>query len=364
MESSSTERDGERSVFLMSVTVIIPAARGLEKNQIPCWLKQHPKGHSILLELLHHLTLENVKAVFLAVLKEHIFEFCNGDVSKFEAYAAKAVSNDNIEFKVISIDGTSSAPETVSAIIKDQRISGPIFIKDVDSCFSHRVLVGNYVVGLRLRDVPNLIDIPQRSFIEATGTFLGNIHEKRVTSDVICAGGYAFEDAKLFLSSVEELKHRRDDGYRLLFGSCPGKNERMFVSHVIRHQMFHDRVPFGVVFTQFFCDWKSDLSWNQFLSEWRSVHVVLESAIMTMNNESDLTAKYVRRLDTWNINTEVVEQLRQFNRETTRIILFTQCSRENSDDVYGFLQKHKIPYDDVVFSFQGSLHPSKSFIVY
>jgi hypothetical protein len=354
-------------------TMIIPAARdGYGDSHKPCWLRDHPAGQLVIHHLLRSLDLMLVSRVIIATTTAHVERWLNGDPSRLVAnLRAHMVVPSSTEVVVLPLSReTTSAADTVACAIRQCNVEGSIFIKDQDGSFVHRVVPGaDYVVGLRLSETSEVENLPSKSFLLTTGALLSNIVEKRVVSDTICVGGYAFQKASDFLETLALVEAVHD---RVLKNLSIGNREvapvatsapvqvdnatttaspapqRIFLSHMVQYQMLHQHRVFSVELSHVFNDWKTEEAWRRFAQRYRNVEVTLEGVLFVSGNAEDVVGNvegvHVKPVDA------NIAYLRCLPRDRTHITV--RSSRPSADEarVRALLSECNVPYDVLVLN--------------
>ena len=184
-----------------NISLIIPCAgRSSRFVGKPKWLRTCPNGNLMIQECLSGLDLSNVKDIYICFLKEHIDNFCNDyDIKNIFSFTQK-----KIHILIIN-KYTKSQSETTNKILEHYNISGPIFIKDCDNYFVHKIIKGNYICCLTINDDNPVNNLHNKSFIETNSACeIINICEKQIISNQICVGGYSFLDANIFKMTFKD----------------------------------------------------------------------------------------------------------------------------------------------------------------
>ena len=205
-----------------NITLILPVAGKSSrfKNQIPKWLLSSPNNNLMISESIKFLNLDNVKQIVVICLKEHINKYI--DLNSIKNYI-KNVLKKNIPIKICVLNkSASSQAHTVSLGISKLKIKGPIFIKDCDNQFNHKIETGNYVTFLNLNNA-SLVLAKNKSYIEnSKKNIILKIVEKKIISDSFCTGGYSFVSADQFCKIFEKIYDENKS-----FGE-------IYISHVIQ----------------------------------------------------------------------------------------------------------------------------------
>lgn len=144
---------------------------------------------------------------------------------------------------------TASQVETIYQCIKNNNITGGIFIKDADGYFSCDFTFTNGIAIYPL-DKMDLINPHNKSYIELDDQFyITNIIEKKIISRYFNAGGYIFDDVETFCKYYEKLK----------------EYSPLYMSHVV-----YDMLLDGILFRPFevdnFIDWGNKLLYKNLIN--------------------------------------------------------------------------------------------------
>ena len=245
---------------------------------------------------------------------------------------------------VVALDSSpQSAPETVAIAIERAGVTGPIFVKDSDGSFVHKIEEGDYVCGLCISDalataaasaaasngsgmmgdscggpllgnrmagstssVGGLFAAPatsssaallpplpestdgaismacllSKSFIERTGVLLTNLVEKKLVSDTIAVGGYGFRSAADFVTAAAKAEAIKKKITHALTAEA-SSGTRVFVSNVVQ-QMLFDNVAFSVSLTRSsLSDWKTERGWRAYVGSFRNIVASLEGDLFS-----------------------------------------------------------------------------------
>ena len=336
-----------------SVTLIIPAAKdGPRPGGKPTWMLTHPQGHPVILDVLRGLDLTGVKRVIVAAKAEHIATFCGGDTEPLRHYLIKRHPplEAKLEFHQLTVP-TDSAPATIVSVLQDCKVSGPIFIKDGDGAFAHKIEPLNYVVGLQL--VPGqqfeVEDLPAKSFIQHSNGFLTNIQEKRMISDIICVGGYAFDSAEEFIRAHDAARVHAQRAQQ-----HGGEPYRLFVSHIVHHLLLREEQIFVVKFTKEFDDWKTDAAWRKYVNtQHRNITVALEGVLFQYEDPRHNTAvagSFEASNDAYvpiDANIEYLKRIKASSR--AKIFVTTHRQEWEREPTEELLKAHCVPFDVIIF---------------
>lgn len=242
--------------------LIIPAAGKSSRfpGTRPKWLLTHPEGGLMVTKSLENIDFSSSDKIYLVILKEHLDKFCSIEGIR------KAFSNIGIDKKldiVILDEETKSQPETVYRAIQKAKISGEIFIKDVDSYFECNIPWKNSVAVYDLNQM-DLAHAKNKSYVTVDdNSIIKNIVEKQVISSKFCVGGYGFSRASDFVK------------YYLTFDS----EKEFYVSHII-FKMILDNFSFEANKVENFMDWGTLSEWNRFKSSYTTLFVDIDGTLV------------------------------------------------------------------------------------
>lgn len=139
---------------------------------------------------------------------------------------------------VILDEPTKNQAETIYQTIKQENITGSIFIKDADGSFEAHVEPHNGVAVYPLEKM-EYIDPRNKSYVAVDDMhYITNIIEKRVVSHFFNAGGYCFQSAEDFCRFYSEL----------------ASYQRLYLSHIIYAMLLHKKT-FRPIIVKNYRDW-------------------------------------------------------------------------------------------------------------
>ena len=312
------------------MSLIIPAA-GLSTRfpNKPKWLLTCPNGNLMIQECIKGLNLSNIKNIYLTILEKHYINYFNGmDIKELFNFTKKEVN------VLILKNNTKSQSETVYETIKHFNIIGQIYIKDCDNYFSFLIKNGNYVNYLAINEKNNVEKIYNKSFIEINenNNEIINICEKKIISNLICIGGYAFEDSSIFIKSYEECQNIKLE-----------LNE-LFISHLILNCILN-KVKFLAHEVLNYIDWGTMNEWINYIKSFKTLFIDIDGTLFYN------CGKYGEIK--WGENLPIeqnINYLKDLYRENrTQIILTTSRSSEYKDVTIKQLEKYNIPYNNIIF---------------
>ena len=314
-----------------NVSLIMPCAgKSTRFRGKPKWLKTCPNGNLMIQECLKGLNLDNVKNIYLSFLKEHIDEYCSDcNIEELFLFTKKKIN-------ILIIDkNTESQTETIYKTIKHFNIEGGVFIKDCDNYFEHTVVKKNYICTLYVDNNNIVNELHNKSFVEINdiGEII-NICEKQIISNIICIGGYGFENSNLFIKEFEEINN----------SSNIIKNE-LYVSHIIYNNLLN-KVSFKNEKVNNYIDWGTQNEWDKYFSEFKTLFIDIDGTLF-MNSSEHFSPK-------WGTTEGIEENIncikKLYKTGKVQIILTTSRKEEYKNITIEQLNMNKIPYDNIIFN--------------
>ncbi len=225
-------------------TLIIPCA-GLSsrfRSTLPKYLLRHPSGRIMAYESIQGLPLNDFDSIIMVVLRQHmIFDTLYQLYEEFNEYP---------KFEIVVLENeTKSASDTISQCIQLKKITGEIYIKDVDDYFSVDTVEPNQICTYSLNNAMN-ISPGNKSYVKKTiNNHVLTIIEKKVISPDFCCGLYSFDSAEEFVTTYHKLENYID--------------EEIYISHVI-YRMILDGKIFSTKEVEDFIDWGTQQDWDFF----------------------------------------------------------------------------------------------------
>lgn len=281
-------------------------------------------------ECIRGLDMTHIDDIYVCFLKEHI----DTHVSDVDLEALFSFTKKNIHVMIID-DYTHNQCETVYKMLEYFHISGPIFIKDCDNYFTHKVTKGNYVCGLLVNNDNPISEIHNKSFIETNSAYeIMNLCEKRIISDKICVGGYSFSDCATFVNYYLE---------------CMKNNQiiinELYISHLIYKCLLGCKHIFYLSEVINYIDWGTESEWEKYTSQFKTLFVDIDGTLFYNSGEHS-TPK-------WGENTPIeanIQRLRElYQSGKVQIFLTTARKAEYKEVTIQQLKKYDVPYDNIIF---------------
>lgn len=221
----------------MSLSLIVPIAADKQEyeHNLPYVFNFAEDGVLLCIKSIQGLDLKKFEHIYFVILekldrKYHLSELLNMQLCHLGL---------SEKTRVLSLkSSTNSQAETVYECVKQENIEGGIFIKDADGYFSCDFTETNGIAIYPL-DKLDMVNPHNKSYVDLDDQFyITNIIEKKIISRYFNAGGYLFEDAKLFCSYYERLKN----------------NQGLYMSHIV-YAMLLDNVSFRPFEADGYQDW-------------------------------------------------------------------------------------------------------------
>lgn len=315
------------------MSLIIPCAgKSSRFPDKPKWLLTCPNGNLMIQEAINCLDLTNINNIYITFVKEHIDKyFKNKDInSLFLKY--------NCIITILE-DFTSSQTETVYETIIRNNINDAIFIKDCDNYYNFKIEKGNYVCCLKINEDNNISKLYNKSFIEINNlNQIINICEKKIISDIICVGGYSFENSDIFINFYNKCKNIKLD------------TNEFFISHLIYYCLLEKLIFYNKIVDNYI-DWGTYEDWLKYKNEYKTIFLDIDGVIFYNINPGWEEKEPIKE------NLEHIKNLYKNNK--TQIILTTSRPLILKDMTIQQLEKYNVPYDDIIFG----LYHTKRFLV-
>ena len=303
----------------------------------PKWLLTCPNGNLMIQESLSCLDLTDVNNIFITFVKEHIDKyFPRGNIyDLFKKYK-------NLKITILE-NFTQSQTETVYLTIKKNNIQGAIFIKDCDSYYNYKIKKGNYACSLIVNEKNNVSTLYNKSFIEKNAlNQIINFCEKKIISNIICVGGYSFENSKLFIDFYEKCK------------DIQLNTKEFHISHLIHFCLLENEIFYSEEIENFI-EWGTPSEWKNYKDSFSTLFLDIDGTIFKNSGQYSVPSwGYSEPLKE---NLEVIKNL--YNKGRTQIILTTARKKEFEEITKTQLKKYNVPYDDIIF---GLLHSKRILI--
>lgn len=308
-------------------TLIIPCAGKSNRfpNMKPKWMLTHPDGELMIQKAMSGLNTDVFDRIIITIVKPHCEKY-EADIVLRQVFA----DNKKVEICILD-DFTASASETVYLTLEKMDVSGSVVIKDSDNkvVVSYDKHIKNSIVGYDLHEHPNISNIPGKSFllINEQNT-IEDIIEKKVVSNIICLGVYAFEDISIFKEGYLELIKQDVKG-------------ELFISHVISYVLSKGKEVFECVEAQGYEDWGTLVEWKQVQRDYRTYFVDVDGVLMK-NSGKYGSVNWSNNKETIPENMAVIKKLQD---KGGQIIIVTSRTEEYRQDLEKILTENGIkPY--------------------
>lgn len=308
-------------------TLIVPCAGKSNRfpNMKPKWMLTHPDGELMIQKALSGLDLSIFDRIIVTIVNPHC--------EKYEAdIILKQVFENNKKVEICVLDDfTKCASETVFLTLEKMNVTGAFVVKDSDNCVRCNIpkKIENVIVGYDLHKHPDISNIPGKSFLIVNDqSIVEDIIEKKVVSNIICLGVYAFSDVKLFKDAYLELIDKNIQG-------------EMFISHVISYILAKGRAFFEAIMANDYEDWGTLAEWKEVQKKFRTYFVDVDGVLMKN------CGKYGKV--NWFNNKEIIpenmEVIKKLQDKGGQIVITTSRPEIFRKDLEGILSQNGIkPY--------------------
>jgi hypothetical protein len=203
---------------------------------------------------------------------------------------AKTGFTDNKKAEICVLDDfTKSASETIAFTIEKMKITESMVIKDCDNYVAVQMPnpITNLVAGYSSHFHPDITNVPGKSFLLINEQNIAqDILEKKIVSETIFVGVYAFADVASFMSAYREILAKDIKG-------------ELFLSNVISYMINRQKAMFEVLFASDYQDWGTLKEWEAIQKSMRTYFIDVDGVI-TKNS-----GKYGKL--NWSNNTTMLE---------------------------------------------------------
>ncbi len=220
----------------MNKNLIVPVAADKPEynNKLPYVFALGEDGIIICIKSILGLPLEQFDAVYFTILRKHDERFFVADSLQMQC---KRLGLANVTIVILD-EPTHDQVETVYATIRQEKITGTIYIKDADSYFESEEMSQNGVAIYPIEEL-EVLDPRDKSYVAVDDMYyITNIIEKSIVGHYISAGGYAFEDSNEFCEYYKRLRHY----------------PHLYLSHII-YAMLLDKKTFRPSLVKNYKDW-------------------------------------------------------------------------------------------------------------
>lgn len=306
----------------------------------PKWMLTHPRGHTMLEAVIRGVYNPlHFDKIVLAVTDQVLMEFELDVPTVLRAAAEFPVT-------VCKLPGASrSQLETAARCIEQMQITGPVLVKDCDSYleWDGNSWPRNGVIVHRVSQNDQIPRLQNKSFAIASHRnqlLIDRVSEKRMASDVICVGGYLFEQAHEIVSS-----------YRALIINAI---EPLFMSDAVNDCILRYGAEFHHIHAVRYLDWGTFDEWKAYTARFRNWIIDIDGTILT--NTSRFGPK---RWGSGLPLTRTVEALRALSPEYNHVTLMSARPESLRADTRAELMALSIHFDQLIL---GALHAPRTVV--
>ncbi len=317
-------------------TLIVPCAGKSSHfpNMKPKWMLTHPDGNLMIQKSLSGLNLEIFDRIVITIVKPHCDEY-DAHIILGQAFE----NNKKVELCILD-DFTKSASETIYLTLKKMNIEGHFVIKDSDNYVKTELpdKIKNYVIGCNLNDYPEISNVFAKSFLILNEqNMIQDIIEKKVVSNIISVGVYAFENAEVFKNTYLELIGKNIQG-------------ELFISHIISYLLSKHNIIFEALMAEGYEDWGTIKEWQKVQEKHRTYFIDLDGVIYKN------CGKYGKT--NWSNNTVFlennIEKIKELQSKGGQIIITTSRSEEYRNELEKTLKEIGIEYSAILMGLNHS----------
>lgn len=221
-----------------SLIVPIAADKPEYESHIPYVFRMDDSGTMYCLKAILGLELSAFENIYITILKKHDAKYGIAGMLRLQI---ERLNLRNVHICVLETS-TRNQADTIYHTIKQEGITGAIYIKDADGYFKSEVVV-QYGVAVCPIEKLKVLKPQNKSYVDVDNMFyITNIIEKRVVGHMINVGGYCFEDADVFCRYFHRLIE---------------KNEKLYLSHIV-YAMLIDKIDFRPTVVEDYEDWEDN----------------------------------------------------------------------------------------------------------
>jgi len=308
------------------MNLIVPCAGKSSRfpSTKPKFLLTHPSGNLMVLEAIRGLVLAEPMPIkiLIAYNREHQAKYdCATALKKqFKDYQHQH------EIVTVEVGDTHSQPETVLKVIEDQKITGPIAIKDCDNYFRLTLQAGNFVSTANLNTLEK-VNPSNKSYVQTNDDkTISNIVEKQVISNYFCSGCYGFAEAGEYVKTYQDLAYLQ---------------ERLYLSHLV-----YSSILSGNAFEARECtdyvDWGTLEDWRDFTNRYGTLFVDLDGVLV--ENSAEYFAPF------WGTTAGISGNIKTVNKlfNSGKVFVVITTSRKDRESTIEQLRNLGINYHNLV----------------
>ncbi len=326
----------QKKQFNKNITLILPVSGKSSRfrDSDPKWILNAPNGNLMIQEAIRELDLKLVNKILIICLKQHLIKYINFNSVKKSIID---IVGKKIKIEICALNrATTSQAHTIYNGIKKNKIKGPIFIKDCDNQFKHKIIFGNKIASLNLNNA-GLVEAKNKSYIEVNKkNEVLRIVEKKVISNHFCTGGYGFESAQDFCKYFQNIYNNKLQ-----------KGE-IYVSHIIHSMLINNKI-FTSEEVNNYIDFGTLEEWKKYQNNYLTLICNLDGIIYKKSS------KYLKNGWTFDINKQNVFALSNFMKEKQiNLIIISSRPKNQEGKIKRHLEKNGIKVSNFVFNMQAS----------
>ena len=311
----------------MKKNLIIPVAGKSSRypGMRPKWLLTMPDGSLMIEKSVALFDLKKFKRVIIIALEEHVKKYSSRNI--LLKLLKKNISN-KVELIELKKETTCQAETVLNGILKS-KLTGGVFIKDVDNIFSQKITNKpiNQISTINSKKI-DLLDAKSKSYIDFNkmGKVI-NIVEKKVISDYFCCGAYEFKSAKEFIKYSKK---------------CLKKSKNVFISDVI-FSMILENNYFSYCEASNYIDWGTLREFRNFQNKFYTIFCDFDGCLVENGSKF---SKNTYRTSPITENLNCIRNLQKIIN--IELIITTSRPSTEKDYIIKILRKFDIKYKSII----------------
>lgn len=309
-------------------TLLIPCAGASSRfpGMRPKWLLTHPDGKLMIVKAIEGLNIDIFDRIVIVILQQHVEKFHADLILK------QAFRDIDIDIDIVILPSpTSCASETVYQAVCQLQLTGSVVVKDSDNKVVVNIpeTIYNGIGALNIYSQEKTLELRSKSFLLLNDNdIIIDIIEKKIMSDCICVGVYAFENIEDFCDAYKKIIGQKIEG-------------EIYLSHVISYMICTQKTVFRALHSSDLDDWGT-------LQEWRKEQLAHKTYFVDFDGICIMNSgKY--GIKNWDNNNDVITEnlqtLKNLQESGAQIIITTSRPQEYSNMIEKILSKYGIhPY--------------------
>lgn len=305
----------------MSTLVILAAGKSTRfPGMRPKWLLTHPSGEIVIEKVLNSADISQFKRIIVSFVLSHEREYKVTSILKLLSKKFRKP----IEACILN-KFTRGPAETAAQTIKKKKIRGQVVFRDCDNIVKfHHLKARNYIVGLDLNE-NEVSNIKAKSFVILNErNKIVDIIEKKIISNIISVGVYAFRDAEVFLRHYNLLSTKNDS--------------EIFISHIVSLILGLKKDEFEFSLGECFEDYGTLIEWQNVVKRSKTIFCDFDGVLV------ENVGRYGSK--NWdnhcNALKENVEFLKKLVDKNAQLVITTARPESYRSKIIKFCKQHRL----------------------